>query len=190
MCTGDELQKHNSTPTLCAVYILKNVQPVIEEQLPTKYRSTLPYLTCMAPQPCGFCGPMDKAPVYGTGDSRFDPWQNQNFCPFVCPCSLPVAEGPSTGRIGSIPGRIKIFVLLCPCSLPGFYSVLFGGSLVSWSVTRRFSGSLGFLFIYFFDGPSHHGCWSKKKTHGTLCRRRPPHRATPTHPEVRGRAQQ
>ena len=24
------------------------------------------------------CGPMDKAPVYGTGDSRFDPWQDHN----------------------------------------------------------------------------------------------------------------
>ena len=27
--------------------------------------------------PKGSCGPMDKAPVYGTGDSRFDPWQDQ-----------------------------------------------------------------------------------------------------------------
>ena len=25
------------------------------------------------------CGPMDKAPVYGTGDSRFDPWQSHAF---------------------------------------------------------------------------------------------------------------
>ena len=25
------------------------------------------------------CGPMDKAPVYGTGDSRFDPWQDQRI---------------------------------------------------------------------------------------------------------------
>ena len=28
-------------------------------------------------------GPMDKAPVYGTGDSRFDPWcDRQSFCTF------------------------------------------------------------------------------------------------------------
>jgi hypothetical protein len=27
----------------------------------------------------GVCGPMDKAPVYGTGDSRFDPWQTHLF---------------------------------------------------------------------------------------------------------------
>ena len=31
----------------------------------------------------GSCGPMDKAPVYGTGDSRFDPWQDQLFVEFI-----------------------------------------------------------------------------------------------------------
>jgi hypothetical protein len=27
-----------------------------------------------------FCGPMDKALVYGARDSRFDPWQDRNKC--------------------------------------------------------------------------------------------------------------
>ena len=26
------------------------------------------------------CGPMDKTPAYGAGDSRFDPWHVQSNC--------------------------------------------------------------------------------------------------------------
>ena len=39
----------------------------------------------------GSCGPMDKAPVYGTGDSRFDPWQDQLFVGiyFLCQGKYP-----------------------------------------------------------------------------------------------------
>ena len=39
------------------------------------------------------CGPMDKAPVYGTGDSRFDPWQTQvglQSTPFCLPPRRPL----------------------------------------------------------------------------------------------------
>ena len=31
------------------------------------------------------CGPMDKASVYGTGDSRFDPWQTHKRLFFAVP---------------------------------------------------------------------------------------------------------